>query len=76
LGPYFLIALVYQHFILEHFGHAGGKYRQDKLIPILKNEVLVYKGNQKIRSQINGPVFANDAVTHHAIRISSICSSV
>jgi hypothetical protein len=24
------------NFILEHFGHAGGKYRQDKLIPILK----------------------------------------
>jgi hypothetical protein len=21
---------------VEHFGHAGGKYRQDKLIPILK----------------------------------------
>ena len=37
-GPYFRPALVYQHFnvILEHFGHAGGKYRQDKLIPILK----------------------------------------
>ena len=30
-------------------------------------EMLVYKGSEKIRSQINGPVFANDAVTRHAI---------
>jgi len=30
-------------------------------------EILVYKGSQKIRSQINGPVYANDAVTRHAI---------
>ena len=36
--PYFLTALIYKHFnfVLEHFGHAGGKYRQDKLIPTLK----------------------------------------
>jgi len=38
LGPYFLTALVYQYFNfdLEHFGHAGGKYFQDKLLPTLK----------------------------------------
>jgi len=30
-------------------------------------EMLVYKDSQKIRSQINGPVYANDAVTRHAI---------
>jgi hypothetical protein len=38
LGPYFLTSLVYQHFnlVLEHFGHTGGKYRYDKLIPTLK----------------------------------------
>jgi hypothetical protein len=38
LGPYFLTSLVYQHFnlVLEHFGHAGGKYHFDKLIPTLK----------------------------------------
>ena len=36
---------------------------------MFQNEVqmLVYKGCQKLRSQINGPVYANDAVTRHAI---------
>ena len=29
-------------------------------------EMLVYKGSPKIGSKINGPVYANDAVTRHA----------
>ena len=29
-------------------------------------EMLVYKGSPKIGFKINGPVYANDAVTRHA----------
>ena len=29
-------------------------------------EMLVYKGSPKIGTKINGPVYANDAVTRHA----------
>ena len=30
-------------------------------------EMFVYKGSQKIRFHIDDPVYANDAVTRHAI---------